>query len=398
MAKFTANVDLNIRLPSGEEAVGTSGTTHRISDPYVTEFIRDVVPNIPGGVTWITQDEISGAGGAIALGEIDGSPSTTGVTSILFPNNAVAISGTTATVSPLALGAYGGMEQRQVIASGGSATTVNLANGNVFQITLDTATCTITFTGATTGVACSWTIIAVQGSAGSRRISWPGAVVWRNNVAPSLGPTAGAVDVITFLTLDGGTTVYGTHAASAMTNPMTTTGDIIYASDTTGTPARLAISGTSTWLRGGTTPSYVTPPGYEYDYVAFVSTVNCTATTEATANTIVTANPVTFDGSTVVFVEFASDYVQTPAGGVIGRIWLYDGTASIGELGVFNGDGGTSSGVIRQPCLLRCRLTPSNGSHTYSVRGSVASGTMDVDGGPGGAGNPFPGYVRIMKA
>ncbi len=57
MAKFTAAADLNIRLPGGFEAVGTSGTTHRIPDALVDEFIRDVVPSIPGGVVWITQDE-----------------------------------------------------------------------------------------------------------------------------------------------------------------------------------------------------------------------------------------------------------------------------------------------------------------------------------------------------
>src|SRR5690348_8728489 len=61
MAKFTASVPLNIRLVSGEEIVGVAGTTHRISDAIVEEFIRDVVPLIPGGVTWIAQDETGGA-------------------------------------------------------------------------------------------------------------------------------------------------------------------------------------------------------------------------------------------------------------------------------------------------------------------------------------------------
>jgi hypothetical protein len=51
VAKFTASVDLNIRLPSGEEAIGVAGTTHRISDAIVEEFTRDIVPRIPGGVT-----------------------------------------------------------------------------------------------------------------------------------------------------------------------------------------------------------------------------------------------------------------------------------------------------------------------------------------------------------
>ena len=63
MAKFTANVPLNIALPGGFEAIGTAGTTHRIPDALVEEFTRDVAPLIPGGVTWITQDETSAVSG-----------------------------------------------------------------------------------------------------------------------------------------------------------------------------------------------------------------------------------------------------------------------------------------------------------------------------------------------
>ena len=59
MAKFTAGVDLNLRLPGGFEAIGVAGTTHRIPDSLVEEFSRDQVPIIPGGVTWITQDDAS---------------------------------------------------------------------------------------------------------------------------------------------------------------------------------------------------------------------------------------------------------------------------------------------------------------------------------------------------
>lgn len=43
---------------------------------------------------------------------------------------------------------------------------------------------------------------------------------------------------------------------SPFTNPMTSTGDIVYASDGSGTPARLAVGSSTTVLHGGTTPSY----------------------------------------------------------------------------------------------------------------------------------------------
>lgn len=44
--------------------------------------------------------------------------------------------------------------------------------------------------------------------------------------------------------------------SSALTNPMTTTGDIIYSSDNSGTPARRAVGASGTVLHGGTTPTY----------------------------------------------------------------------------------------------------------------------------------------------
>lgn len=43
---------------------------------------------------------------------------------------------------------------------------------------------------------------------------------------------------------------------SAATNPMTTTGDIIYSSDNSGTPARRAVGTSTQVIHGGTTPSY----------------------------------------------------------------------------------------------------------------------------------------------
>ena len=64
--------------------------------------------------------------------------------------------------------------------------------------------------------------------------------------------------------LGGGTTNFlradGSWAAppgsGSMSNPMTTTGDIIYSSDGSGTPARLAVGGANVLLHGGTTPAY----------------------------------------------------------------------------------------------------------------------------------------------
>ena len=78
MAKFTATVPLNLRLPGGFEVSGASGATHRIPDELVEEFTRDHVPAIPGGVTWISQDEMTGKYDKTG-GTIDGAATVTGV-------------------------------------------------------------------------------------------------------------------------------------------------------------------------------------------------------------------------------------------------------------------------------------------------------------------------------
>ena len=70
MAKFTAGVPLKIHLPGGFEIDGAVGATHRIPDALYDEFVRDQVPLIPGGVTWVSQDETSSIP-ALPIGQTD---------------------------------------------------------------------------------------------------------------------------------------------------------------------------------------------------------------------------------------------------------------------------------------------------------------------------------------
>jgi hypothetical protein len=65
---------------------------------------------------------------------------------------------------------------------------------------------TITFSGfATSGTAHAWQVEVVRGS-GTLALTWPAAVVWDGGTAPST--TASKKTVFTFLTRDGGTTIY----------------------------------------------------------------------------------------------------------------------------------------------------------------------------------------------
>lgn len=143
--------------------------------------------------------------------------------------------------------------------------------------------------------------------------------------------------------------------------------------------------------------SVAAPTGtpYEIDYVEFTSSASVSATTEGTANTVVTANAESFDGSTVGVIEFFSAAARPAAvdGGSL-SLWLYDGSSSIGLIGFVNSQGASSSNL---PVHVMRRLTPSNASHTYSIRASVSTGTGSVGAGAGGATATMPGFIRISK-
>jgi hypothetical protein len=128
----------------------------------------------------------------------------------------------------------------------------------------------------------------------------------------------------------------------------------------------------------------------ELDYAQITAPVNVTATTEATANTLITGGAVTYDGATVVMIE-----AFLPAalrGTSLLQLWLYDGAASIGAIGLVGNFTTGESWVGRR------RLTPSAAAHTYSLRASVDGGTGVATGGAGGVGNYVPAFMRITRA
>lgn len=102
-------------------------------------------------------------------------------------------------------------EGLQAHSSTGSTETIDLANGTVHSATLD-ANCTFTFTGTAASVACSFTLVLKQDATGNRTATWPAAVKWANGSPPVLSTAANATDVLTFTTIDNGTTWYGNMA------------------------------------------------------------------------------------------------------------------------------------------------------------------------------------------
>lgn len=84
---------------------------------------------------------------------------------------------------------------------------VDLSKGVVFSKTISADT-TFTFINVPSGRAATLNIILTNG--GFAAITWPTSVKWTDGVAPTL--TSSGVDVLTFMTPDGGTTWYGTLA------------------------------------------------------------------------------------------------------------------------------------------------------------------------------------------
>lgn len=97
--------------------------------------------------------------------------------------------------------------------TGGGTDDIDLESGNVVTATVSTATQTFTFSNPpASGTAGSFTLILTNG--GSQTVNWPASVDWAGGTAPSL--TASGVDVLTFITTDGGTTWYGFAAGLDM--------------------------------------------------------------------------------------------------------------------------------------------------------------------------------------
>jgi len=96
-------------------------------------------------------------------------------------------------------------ETVNVIGNVTSNTAVDVSDGNVQTVRVG-GDCEFSFTGEpTSGSAGTITLLITNG--GSNTTTWEAAVKWPGNVAPSL--TSSGIDILSFITIDGGTTIYG---------------------------------------------------------------------------------------------------------------------------------------------------------------------------------------------
>jgi hypothetical protein len=163
-----------------------------------------------GGVT-----SPSGLGGVIPIpdaGDIDYDNSGSGLTADDV-QEAIDELATGATPTNLLTAIDG---EGHVIASvpiSGASHTHDLADGNILDITL-TANCALSFAGIDAGRARVWWVIKRQDATGSRTLTLPGSVVWPGGVAPTLSTAAGSVDILRFISVDGGTVIFGESGGS----------------------------------------------------------------------------------------------------------------------------------------------------------------------------------------
>ena len=88
--------------------------------------------------------------------------------------------------------------------------TINLNNGNIFVVskTSDILYFTISNVPSSSYVG-NFTLIIENAVGSGGIIIWPNSIKWGNAGPPTLNTTLGNIDVVTFITLDGGTTWLG---------------------------------------------------------------------------------------------------------------------------------------------------------------------------------------------
>ena len=97
------------------------------------------------------------------------------------------------------------------LGSAGGARTIDLEDGNSFSATISASTVTWTFSNPTASdEMCAFSLILTNG--GSQTVNWPGSVDWASATAPTL--TSSGVDVLVFVTIDGGTIWHGMVAST----------------------------------------------------------------------------------------------------------------------------------------------------------------------------------------
>ncbi len=104
---------------------------------------------------------------------------------------------------------YGEVKTAPVSSS--ATITLDIVNGNVFEIVLFEDITTVTLSNPSdTGTSCSITLILEQDTTSGWTITWPASVDWPGGIAPTLSTGSNEVDIVVLMTIDAGTRWYAT--------------------------------------------------------------------------------------------------------------------------------------------------------------------------------------------
>lgn len=109
--------------------------------------------------------------------------------------------------------AYGLYRKRDVAAA--ATATINLSLASHFNVTLNSAQCSVVLSGASTLLDTAQEVVLfLKQGTGANKITWPGNVKWPNGLVPSLSYVQNKVDIVQLVTYDRGSTWHGIHTAS----------------------------------------------------------------------------------------------------------------------------------------------------------------------------------------
>jgi hypothetical protein len=138
------------------------------------------------------------------------------------------------------------------------------------------------------------------------------------------------------------------------------------------------------WVPLGAQP----PGGKELAYIERTTNLVITAVTEATSQVFITDTARNYDGQPIE-IEFYSPVMEASQ---YAYLTLWDGETNLGGMANFSAAGGLES----TPVLVKRKVIPTPGLHTYSIRAVRGTGSGAVYAGVG-VGGYMPAYMRITQ-